>query len=179
MTTLHTRLAVSGWQTSARPPQSEKTPLFQAVRVKTARLNTYRASMNRRAVAATIFVFLATAGCAGEKDEHRSAATSAKATTTTMEAGAADKFTQTWTKPYDQTTCVDFKSGMTTQQRWTMAADMLVNAQHTDDSEADLPEDSLISEFEAGLATACVIDSMSMTDVGAGLYLTEQERFRP
>lgn len=140
----------------------------------------YCASMSRLAVAATCFVFLALAGCgSAESDDQRSAATSSKAVATSAQPERTDKFTQTWTKPYNQTTCAEFKSDMSEQQRWTMAADMLVNAQQVDDSDADLPKDALISEFEAGLNTACVIDTMSMAEVGAGLYITEQDRFRP
>jgi hypothetical protein len=36
----------------------------------------------------------------------------------------------------------------------------------------------MITEFEGGLDTVCVIDSMTMVDAGVGLYMTEP-RFHP
>lgn len=91
--------------------------------------------------------------------------------------GTTDKYRQTWAIPYSQTTCSQFKVEMTAQQQWAMAADMLTNARNVD-SNTGLPPDSMISEFEGGLHNACVIDTMTMSEVGAGLYLTEP-RFHP
>ncbi|KLI07497.1 hypothetical protein ACT17_23380 [Mycolicibacterium conceptionense] len=92
-------------------------------------------------------------------------------------AAADDKYTQTWPTPYDQTTCKQFLGQMTAKQRWAMAADMLTGARNMK-SKTGLPSDSMVTEFEGGLETACVIDTMTMTDVGAGLYMTEP-RFHP
>jgi hypothetical protein len=36
-----------------------------------------------------------------------------------------------------------------------------------------------VSTFRGGITTACVIDTMSIDEVGAGLYLTERSRFAP
>ncbi len=88
-----------------------------------------------------------------------------------------DKYTQTWPTPYGQTTCAQFLNDMTAKQRWVMAADMLTNARNLR-ANAGLPSDSMITEFEGGLANVCVIDSMTMTDAGVGLYMTEP-RFHP
>lgn len=88
-----------------------------------------------------------------------------------------DKYTQTWSTPYGQTTCAQFVSEMTAKQRWVMAADMLTNVRNMNE-DTGLPSDALITEFEGGLSTACVIDTMTMDDVGVGLYVTEP-RFHP
>lgn len=58
-----------------------------------------------------------------------------------------------------------------------MAADMLTNARNLK-ARTGLPPDDMITEFEGGLRNACVIDSMTMTDAGTGLYMTEP-RFQP
>lgn len=92
-------------------------------------------------------------------------------------AAADDKYTQTWPTPYGQTTCKQFLGQMTAKQRWVLAADMLTNARNMK-AKIGLPSDSMITEFEGGLETACVIDTMTMTDVGVGLYMTEP-RFQP
>lgn len=91
----------------------------------------------------------------------------------------SDKYEQTWSKNYSETSCSEFKTDMTEKQRWATAADMLSGAQSKDDPNADMPGDDLIDTFEAGLANACVIDSANMAEMGATLYLTERSRFRP
>jgi hypothetical protein len=105
--------------------------------------------------------------------------------TVTMAVGIApsaladdtDKYEQTWTTPYSKTTCDQFTTAMNDHQRWAMAADMLTGARNTRE-DSGLPSDAMITEFEGGLRTACVIGSMTMTDVGVGLYMTEP-RFHP
>lgn len=92
-------------------------------------------------------------------------------------AAEDDKYTQTWSTPYGQTTCAQFLSEMTAKQRWVMAADMLTNVRNMN-QETGLPSDALITEFEGGLNTVCVIGTMTMDDVGVGLYMTEP-RFHP
>lgn len=99
------------------------------------------------------------------------------ATVLASAAVADDKYTQTWGTPYNKTTCSQFLHDMTEQQRWVMAADMLTGARNLD-QKTGLPSDSMVTEFEGGMETACVIDTMAMTDVGAGLYMTEP-RFHP
>lgn len=88
-----------------------------------------------------------------------------------------DKYTQTWPTPYSQTTCSQFLSKMTAKQRWVMAADMLTSARNMKE-DAGLPSDAMVAEFEGGLDTACVIGTMTMDEVGVGLYMTEP-RFYP
>lgn len=67
---------------------------------------------------------------------------------------------------------------MTDDQQWVAAADMLTGARSADGGD-DLPSDSLVDEFQAGVTEACVIPSMKLAEIGAGLYLTERTRFRP
>ncbi|NMN93906.1 hypothetical protein [Antrihabitans stalactiti] len=90
----------------------------------------------------------------------------------------ADKYKQTWTTPYEETTCSQFKTAMSGKQQWVLAADMLTSARQVDEKGAEMASDDLITEFRNGLVTVCVIDTMTMTDAGVGLYMTEP-RFKP
>jgi hypothetical protein len=94
-------------------------------------------------------------------------------------ADDVSKYRQTWGKPYASTTCAEWKATMAPAQRFAAAADMLTGARNKGDGGTRLPPDSLISTFQSGVTNACAIDTMSITDVGAGLYLTERQRFRP
>jgi hypothetical protein len=61
------------------------------------------------------------------------------------------------------------------QQRSAAAADMLTGARNKGDGGKGLPPDRLIDQFETGLETVCTADAtMSLADVGAGLYLTDR-----
>jgi hypothetical protein len=94
-------------------------------------------------------------------------------------AGATDidKYTQTWSQPYAQTTCAQFLTEMTESQRWVMAADILTAARNMK-QDTGLPPETLVTEFEQGLESGCVIDTTAMTDAGLTLYLTEP-RYQP
>jgi hypothetical protein len=89
------------------------------------------------------------------------------------------KYDQTWPKSYGDTTCDEWSGEMTDAQQWTAAADMLTGARNKGDGGKGLPPDSLVDEFQGGVSTACVVPSMTLTDVGVGLYLTERSRFQP
>jgi len=89
------------------------------------------------------------------------------------------KYDQTWSQPYSSTTCAEWDSEMTADEQWVAAADMLTGARNKGDGRTGLPPDSLVSTFRGGITTACVVDTMSIADVGAGLYLTERTRFAP
>ena len=89
------------------------------------------------------------------------------------------KYTQTWPKSYAATNCSEWNSSMSSSQQFAAAADMLTGARNRGDGGVGLPPDSLIDDFRQGVTTACVIDTMSLADVGAGLYLTDRDRFRP
>lgn len=90
----------------------------------------------------------------------------------------ASKYTQTWPKAYDRTTCDEWSGEMSGRQKWAAAADMLTAARNKGDGGTGLPGDSLITEFQGAVTTACVVPTMSITEVGVGIYLTEP-RFRP
>lgn len=118
-------------------------------------------------VAALIGVFAAVDGLGSSQPDEPKQGTSV----------AVGKYEQTWGKPYDQTTCADFKNAMTDQQRWAMAADMLTGARTKGDGISAMPSDALVTTFRDGLSYVCVDDNLTMTDMGAGLYQTERERF--
>ena len=91
---------------------------------------------------------------------------------------AADKYRQTWTQSYSDTTCREWFGEMTADQRFAAAADILASARNKIDGASGLPPDSLIDEFADGLDNVCVMDSMTITDAAFGLYSTEP-RFHP
>lgn len=90
-----------------------------------------------------------------------------------------DKYTQTWSKSYASTTCTDWNDQMSDAQKFAGAADMLTGARNNGDGGSGLPADSLIEEFQGGVTTACVIPTANVAEIGAGVYLTERETFRP
>ena len=90
-----------------------------------------------------------------------------------------DRYTQTWAKSYDTTTCSDWTDSMTAAQQWAAAADMLTGARNKGDKGTGLPTDSLVTTFQEGITTACVVPTAKLTDIAVGLYLTERATFRP
>jgi hypothetical protein len=89
------------------------------------------------------------------------------------------KYEQTWSKSYSSTTCSEWNGEMTRRQQWVAAADMLTSARNKGDGGQGLPHDYLVDAFVAGIDTVCVVPEMSLAEAGAGLYLTERDRFRP
>ena len=92
-------------------------------------------------------------------------------------ATAPGKYDQTWSKNYSDTTCLEFRTSMTEQQRWAAAADMLTGARTKGDGITGMPSDQLVTTFLQGVKTACVVDTMSVAETGATLYLTERTLF--
>ncbi|MGZ4532973.1 MAG: hypothetical protein ACXVXP_11555 [Mycobacteriaceae bacterium] len=90
-----------------------------------------------------------------------------------------DKYEQTWSKSYGETTCSEWISDMSQHEMWVAAADMVTHARDTDDENAAMPEDSMVDDFRDGITNACVEPTMTIAEVGALLYLTEQVRFKP
>jgi hypothetical protein len=81
-----------------------------------------------------------------------------------------DKYTQTWPKPYSQTTCLEYRTEMTANQAWVMAADMLTGARDK------LPSDAMASDFAKQMFTACEPDiaaAETMVDVGASVLVLD------
>lgn len=96
----------------------------------------------------------------------------------TSTSTAPDRYTQTWSRPYSETTCDDWNGSMTPAQQFAAAADILASARNKIDGATGLPPDSLIVEFQAGITNVCVIPTMTLTDATYGLYSTEP-RFQP
>lgn len=92
---------------------------------------------------------------------------------------STEKYTQTWSKSYADTTCSDWLGNMTKAQEFAAAADMLAGARNKGDGGTGLPSDALINEFSGGITTACVVPTATLTDIAVALYLTERERFKP
>ncbi len=86
---------------------------------------------------------------------------------------SSDKYKQTWTRSYSDTTCSQWLHVMSSQQRFAGAADILTAARNEVDGGTGLPSDALINEFASGLDNVCVVPSMTVTDAAFGLYKTE------
>lgn len=90
------------------------------------------------------------------------------------------KFTQTWPTAYAQITCRQWLDDMTSEQRFTAAADILVGAQSTDDAGADLPSDDLINSFAADISEGCgPVATMAITDTSISIYGIGRDQCRP
>ncbi|MDA3805438.1 hypothetical protein PED38_11580 [Clavibacter sp. CT19] len=94
------------------------------------------------------------------------------------EGAGDDKYTQTWTSSYSETSCREWNEEMTTPQKFAASADILTSARNKIDGGTGLPSDSLITEFSAGITNVCIIPTMTLTDATYGLYTTEP-RFHP
>jgi hypothetical protein len=89
---------------------------------------------------------------------------------------AAIRFNQTWTTPYNSTTCGDWNYKMTPEQRWTMAADLLYAVRGV----TALPPDDLITEFGTGISTSCTpTDVLKVNEAAAALYTLAQGVYGP
>jgi hypothetical protein len=98
---------------------------------------------------------------------------------TTTSAGA-DSLVQTWGKNYSETTCAEWSSAMTPQQRYAAAADMLTGARNKGDGGQGLPPAPLIRTFMADVSEGCsATDDWSVAEVGASIYLIGRDLYRP
>jgi hypothetical protein len=95
------------------------------------------------------------------------------------QASAPTEYEQTWASSYSDTSCDDWNSQMTGQQRFAAAADMLSAARDKGDGAVGVAPDDLISDFEDGISNACVSGTQSLAETGAVLYLTERTRYQP
>lgn len=57
------------------------------------------------------------------------------------------KYTQTWTKSYNTTTCSDWRDAMDEHQKFVMAADILYSSQKKVKPNVPLPDDALVGQF--------------------------------
>ncbi|MFF7681443.1 hypothetical protein ACFZA2_01690 [Microbacterium sp. NPDC007973] len=88
----------------------------------------------------------------------------------TAAESAPSKYEQTWSSPYSETTCAEWAGEMTRQQRFAAAADILAAAWARIEDSDRFPPDSLIQRFQAGVDSACDIDSATITDVTYLVY---------
>lgn len=115
--------------------------------------------------AAAVGAFVAViAGCNSMLDQRPAASTGTSATISEP-VDEGSKYAQTWARSYSVTTCTDWLKYMMESQKFAAAADILTSARNKIDGGADLPADALIREFEFGITTACVVPSMTLTDV--------------
>ncbi|MDR6868935.1 Trk-type K+ transport system membrane component [Microbacterium resistens] len=91
---------------------------------------------------------------------------------------SSDRYEQTWNKGYSDTNCGDWSVRMTEQQRFAAAADMLAATWGKVEKSSRFPSDALIREFQDGIDTSCVADSLDIAGVAVMLYQSEP-RFRP
>lgn len=90
------------------------------------------------------------------------------------------KYTQTWPTAYADTTCGDWNTQMTDRQQWVAAADMLTGARNKGDGGEGVPTDELVGQFQGGITNACSVDdSEPITEIAAGVYLTDRDQFAP
>lgn len=92
---------------------------------------------------------------------------------------ASTKYTQTWAKAYNQTTCADWRQQMDDHQQFVMAADMLLGAQRDDQPDAPIPPDRQIQKFLDAIDGTCVGAGeqlgVKVTEVAASLYLMSND----
>jgi hypothetical protein len=89
------------------------------------------------------------------------------------------KYNQTWPKQYSDTTCREFRSEMSTQQRFAASADMLTGARSRDGG-SGVPPDALVYTFMRAIDKPCkLVPTDDIVDVAVAEYLTDRAIFRP
>lgn len=67
-----------------------------------------------------------------------------------------DRYTQTWGTPYSATSCADWSSRMSAEQRFAGAAEILEQMRQASGAVAPgRPPDSLIATFQNGITSTC------------------------
>lgn len=90
------------------------------------------------------------------------------------------RYVQTWSKPYDRTSCAEWTTRMTDRQRWTAALDMLKDARAADDAFAALPADRLVGRFGSALNARCASAAAdTAAQAGAQVYLAAKHTYQP
>jgi hypothetical protein len=105
-------------------------------------------------------------------------AATSPATKSPIAVPTVDKYAQTWSKQYAQTTCTDWQNSMTPAQRFSAAADILTSGRNKVDNGTGMPSELLIKEFQTSITDYCVIPSMKITDASYAVYMDGKE-FRP
>lgn len=72
--------------------------------------------------------------------------------------GDTSRYEQTWEKPYEETTCVDWMTEMTEEQQFAMSADLLTALRLDEDPDAEFASDELFAEMLGGIQGLCDAD---------------------
>ncbi|MEW2250408.1 hypothetical protein AB0907_24075 [Streptomyces sp. NPDC006975] len=127
----------------------------------------------RTALAACVVLAAALTGCGSSDTGAGSGSATAEGAAPRPKPKQADKYEQTWTVPYSNTTCGDYLNNMDDHQRWVAAADMLVGARKTDGG-SGLPADSEVTRFQEDISTACRASAdLKTTEVAVSVYLVD------
>jgi hypothetical protein len=98
-------------------------------------------------------------------------------------SSGSTKYDQTWSKDYASTTCADWSSTMTQQQRFAAAADILSGARDKVDGGSGVAPDDLISDFQSEIDDACEpgapTATLTLTDVTLFIYQDDHTHFAP
>lgn len=93
---------------------------------------------------------------------------------------AVGKYEQTWHHAYGTTTCSQWATKMNAHQRFVASADMLSGARDKGDGGHGVAPDKLVRAFIADVDDACsVVPSRKITEIAAGVYLTERAKYEP
>lgn len=87
-----------------------------------------------------------------------------------------EKRPQTWTKPYEKTTCTEFKKEMTETERWTAAADLLIAERSREERMQAMPSKLQVEGFAEGLASSCTV-SDPIDQVAVAVYESDPTTF--
>jgi hypothetical protein len=92
----------------------------------------------------------------------------------------SDKYHQTWTKPYAETSCADWRDAMDQHQQFVMAADILFTEQKTLKPDVVLPDDVMVGQFQGQIQGLCLTHaSDDVTTAAFVVWTTGQDAFAP
>jgi len=91
------------------------------------------------------------------------------------------KYVQTWTKPYGDTTCADWRDAMDNHQRYVAAADMLLTLRKKDGA-GEIPTDEMIGAFALDLSDICSAPAgevATIAEIAPLVYIAFPDEFKP
>jgi hypothetical protein len=90
------------------------------------------------------------------------------------------RYVQTWSKDYDNTSCAEWVTRMTDQQRWTAALEMLKKARNGDNAFAPMPADARVDGFKTAVGASCAATGAdTIAQAGAKVYLSGKRAYHP
>ena len=93
---------------------------------------------------------------------------------------ASTKYTQTWAKPYGETTCADWRDVMDEHQKFVMASDILLTSQRKVKADAPIPDDALIGQFQGQIQGLCLTNPTDDVITAAFIvWTTGEDVFAP